>query len=335
MGEETDYVRGKNAVYGFALGEAAGYPYRGKNRDEMRAVPFKAITKEIRWYDATSFLLATFDGLKNGADYVGIMNRYKAYRDEGTYAQKDSGRYLSETVSASLEKYDHGVDPVLCGGTDPKTWKNGSLLRMLPAALYIYFNKDVDYIDSDGCYQFIENLSSLTHRAVICHIACAIYVNIALFLLEEKQQEPRDIVKLAADKVLDHYRTVDTAKEYIGYYVTLSDPNFSDTPEDEISSGSSVVHTLHASLWCFLNSHSYTECVARAINLGGDTSATAACAGALAVLVGNHAGNDGKDADEESDTSPDTSSKSFFDEDLNWLPLLEEHDAIERYLQRD
>lgn len=41
-------------------------------------------------------------------------------------------------------------------------------------------------------------------------------------------------------------------------------------------------HTLEAALWCFLNTFSYADCVLAAVDLGGDTDATAAVAGAIA-----------------------------------------------------
>ena len=38
--------------------------------------------------------------------------------------------------------------------------------------------------------------------------------------------------------------------------------------EKEISSGGYVLHSPEASLWCFLNSESYSEAVLKAVNLG-------------------------------------------------------------------
>ncbi|MDY6901321.1 MAG: ADP-ribosylglycohydrolase family protein, partial [Cyanobacteriota bacterium] len=53
---------------------------------------------------------------------------------------------------------------------------------------------------------------------------------------------------------------------------------------DEIQSGGYVIHTLEASLWCLLNSSSYSEAVLKAVNLGGDTDTTAAVTGGLAGI---------------------------------------------------
>lgn len=55
-----------------------------------------------------------------------------------------------------------------------------------------------------------------------------------------------------------------------------------DVPEHEIRSGGFVRDTLKATTWCFVNTHSYEDCVFTAVNLGDDTDTTAAVAGALA-----------------------------------------------------
>ncbi|WP_435524551.1 ADP-ribosylglycohydrolase family protein [Chryseobacterium indoltheticum] len=54
--------------------------------------------------------------------------------------------------------------------------------------------------------------------------------------------------------------------------------------EDEISSGGYVLHSLEASLWCFLNSESYAEAVLKAVNLGEDTDTTGAITGGIAGI---------------------------------------------------
>lgn len=54
--------------------------------------------------------------------------------------------------------------------------------------------------------------------------------------------------------------------------------------EAEIASSGYVVHTLEASLWCFLTTDSYKEAVLKAVNLGSDTDTTGCVTGGLAGL---------------------------------------------------
>lgn len=76
-----------------------------------------------------------------------------------------------------------------------------------------------------------------------------------------------------------------TYTEEANYYNRLKSPYFKNTPEDDIQSSGYVVDTLEASIWCLLNTHSYRDCVLKAVNLGGDTDTTACVAGGLAGLV--------------------------------------------------
>lgn len=52
----------------------------------------------------------------------------------------------------------------------------------------------------------------------------------------------------------------------------------------EVRSTGFVLDTLKASIWCFVTTHSYRECVLKAVNLGGDTDTTACIAGGLAGM---------------------------------------------------
>ena len=53
---------------------------------------------------------------------------------------------------------------------------------------------------------------------------------------------------------------------------------------DNIKSSGYVVDTLEASLWCFLTTDNFKDCILKAVNLGDDADTVAAIAGALAGL---------------------------------------------------
>jgi ADP-ribosylglycohydrolase len=65
------------------------------------------------------------------------------------------------------------------------------------------------------------------------------------------------------------------------HFSRLFSGNIDNLPEDEIESGGYVIHTLEASTWCLLNSHSYKEAVLKAVNLGEDTDTTGVVTGGL------------------------------------------------------
>ena len=55
--------------------------------------------------------------------------------------------------------------------------------------------------------------------------------------------------------------------------------------EENIMSGSFVVDSFKASLWCLLKTDNYKDCVLKAVNLGYDTDTTAAITGGLAGIM--------------------------------------------------
>lgn len=61
--------------------------------------------------------------------------------------------------------------------------------------------------------------------------------------------------------------------------------NLKNLGRDSIKSGGYVIHTLEASLWCILNTATYSSAVLTAVNLGDDTDTTAAVTGALAGII--------------------------------------------------
>jgi len=61
--------------------------------------------------------------------------------------------------------------------------------------------------------------------------------------------------------------------------------NFGDIQENDIDSGGYVVSSLEASIWCIVNSNSFSEAVLKAVNLGNDTDTIGAITGGLAALI--------------------------------------------------
>mgnify|MGYP006129250525 CR=1 FL=1 len=57
--------------------------------------------------------------------------------------------------------------------------------------------------------------------------------------------------------------------------------DISKLPENKIQSSGYVIHSLEASIWCFLNYSNYKETVLAAVNLGYDSDTTGSITGAL------------------------------------------------------
>lgn len=59
---------------------------------------------------------------------------------------------------------------------------------------------------------------------------------------------------------------------------------FINLSRDEIKSSGYVIDTLEASVWCFLTTDNFKDCILKAVNLGDDADTVAAIAGAYAGL---------------------------------------------------
>ena len=84
---------------------------------------------------------------------------------------------------------------------------------------------------------------------------------------------PKSAVKCAMGKGSGYYRAQgEPWKQEISNYSRLDDvDHFGSLPKEEIRSTGYVVDTMEASIWCFLNTHNYRNCVLLAVSLGQDT----------------------------------------------------------------
>lgn len=166
--------------------------------------------------------------------------------------------------------------PLECGATDENSNGNGSLMRILPAVLYLYKIYGENF--NAEAMKKIHEISCLTHAHKRSQIGCGIYSLIAAELLSEKNIS--ESIKIGLEKAKNFY----SAEVELKHYSRIFDKNFKNLPEDEIKSSGYVVHTLEAALWCLLNTDNYKNLALKAVNLGEDTDTVAAVAGGLAGI---------------------------------------------------
>jgi ADP-ribosyl-[dinitrogen reductase] hydrolase len=124
-------------------------------------------------------------------------------------------------------------------------------------------------------------VSAITHGHARSQMACGIYISIAVALLEGAD------LQTAYLQALEQSQIIYSAREYIlekPHFGRIFSGQLANLPVEEINSGGYVIDTLESSLWCLLNSSSYSEAVLKAVNLGGDTDTTAAVTGGLAGI---------------------------------------------------
>ena len=304
-----DHILG--GILGLAVADALGVPVEFQNRESLRKNPVTDMRgygtynqPPGTWSDDTSLTLCLLDSLANKKidredyehlaepDYTDVMQRFISWVDKGEYTAHGNVFDVGIATRKALQRFRNGTAPLECGGTSEQDNGNGSLMRMLPMALYFPV---IDSLYHGGgpssCreitvfFECIHNVSSLTHAHERSRIACGLYLTIARKLLYELDLE--SAIRSGLKEAKELYKSYWDKDEYtkdLKHCKRLFNKDFAKLPETEIKSSGYVVDTLEAALWCLLNTDNYKDCVLQAVNLGEDTDTVAAIAGGLAGM---------------------------------------------------
>ena len=289
--DRIDMIR--SGIYGVCVGDALGVPVEFRSRESLKREPISEMSDggtygqpEGTWSDdgSLTLCLAQSIGETGGVHTHDIMERFLDWYENGKYSPWGERFDCGITTAQALFRYKEGVEPVLCGGNKVSSNGNGSLMRILPAAYYLYSRFGADLTKSRKAMDIVHKASALTHRHAIALSACGIYANIAVRLMEGVDRETA--VRDGAGAARGWYRRHEKFAEALPIWERIRDTDsLAELPETEIKSGGYVADTLTAALWCFLTTGSYRDCVLTAVNLGEDTDTTAAVAGGLAGLA--------------------------------------------------
>ena len=269
----------KDGIIGFAIGDALGVPAEFKTREKLTICPITDMISSDHvpagtWSDDTSMTLATLHSIieKGEIDTNDMADKFLKWFRNAEYTATNETFDIGRTTLQALAKYELKLDYASnCGGSSEYDNGNGSLMRMLPIAYYIYYKNINDYKE---IYNIIKNVSSITHAHEISILGCYIYVNFALELLKNKNM-------INAYKSIKELNYNFFNKESINKYIRILNGNIKNLSENEIESTGYVVNTLEAVMWLFLNSNDYNNTILKAINLGEDTDTIAAITGGL------------------------------------------------------
>ena len=274
----------KDGIIGHAIGDAMGVPIEFCNREKLLKKPVtKMLGNGIHqvpkgyWSDDTSLEIALIDSIinKKDIDYEDIMNNFTDWLNKGKYTPGGSMFGIGATCLQAIKKYEIDKEkPLECGIDKIDANGNGSLMRILPLAYYLYYKKSTP----EEVYELTKNISSLTHRHEISILACYIYINFILFLLKGKDKySAYNMIKM-----LDYSMF---KKSNVKVFSRILNENIQKLKMSEIKSTGYVVDTLEASLWVTLNAKNYKEGIIGAINLGGDTDTIGAITGSMVGII--------------------------------------------------
>lgn len=281
----------RGAVLGLAAGDALGVPVEFMQREEIARDPVTDMRgwgtymqPPGTWSDDTGMVLATMDSLGCGRfDPENMMQRFAEWSHGGKYWPYEQMFDMGNTTNEAIGRYKTGVPALACGLSGSTSNGNGALMRILPAALFLYPETGPNVCRNDKAMKMVRDMCRLTHAHPRSFVGCGMYVSIACQLMSG--QEIRAAVQTGIMEAAGYFIDKDYAAD-LNHYARLADPDgFRRLPEKEINSSGYVVDTLEAAVWCLMNTKTYKDCVLRAANLGKDTDTVAAVAGGLAGIV--------------------------------------------------
>lgn len=277
----------RGAVFGAAVGDAAGVPYEFKSIHEMKANPATDMAgggtyglPAGTWSDDTSMILGTLDKLDNGLDYSAVMDAFVRWHTKGDYTPYGECFDIGTTTYRALRNYETGAAPLESGLRDERSNGNGSLMRIIPAALY----GAAHGLSVQEAAMLSHDLSRLTHAHRRSQIGCGIFTFIAYALM---QNPGKSVIPSAVAAAKAYYESLsdERFRGELTHYERIFRADFAETAESDIRSSGYVVTTLECALWCLLNTDNYRDCILKAVNFGADTDTAACVAGALAGLL--------------------------------------------------
>ena len=270
----------KGGIIGLLVGDALGVPYEFHAREEIPAKD-EIEFEPPEWFrrahagvspgtysdDSAQALILLNSLLECGrfdaAHFAeGLVNWY----DKGFMAVGGVVFDVGIQTANSIRELKRGTEPLLAGGSDEYSNGNGSLMRVLPLALW-HQGTDLELV-ADAFDQ-----SAVTHGHVRSKLCCALYCLWARRILQDAANPWESAVR-TLDGIFP-----DGTIERTEFETRI----FPANAEFEVKGSGYVVDSLRAARW--LNEKdSFEEIVKSAVALGDDTDTTACIAGGIAGL---------------------------------------------------
>ncbi|MGN0907394.1 MAG: ADP-ribosylglycohydrolase family protein [Bullifex sp.] len=175
-------TRLRDAIYGFAVGDAMGLPYEYKERGSFTCT---GMTGGGTWNqekgtfsDDTSVLLATCASIKKYGriNCLDMMRRLAFWLYRGDYTPDGKVINVGASTLQAINSFD-GINPI-CGRASEWNNGNGALMRMLPLAF-------IDGITDDE----IRRVVTMTHAHGLAVKYCTAYVKSAIAIKNGTEPE--------------------------------------------------------------------------------------------------------------------------------------------------
>jgi ADP-ribosylglycohydrolase len=268
------------------VGDALGVPVESTPRSELSLCSVKNMLGYGRfdhpqgtWSDDTSMILCTIESFIRGSYDLEDLGKtfcewiFDSYWTPNGYVF-DSGL----TTFLALDRIRNGgISAGESGGRAEEDNGNGSLMRILPAALYFHCEETVPFLEH------IHEVSAITHAHPRSLIGCGIYSLFVRELLHDNNK--LEALRQTATLALEYYKKKPRFNDELSNYMRLLSLDIPSLAESDINSSGYIIDTLEASIWCFFKHNTSYDVILSAVNLGLDTDTTGAVAGGLAGLI--------------------------------------------------
>lgn len=245
-----------DALIGLCVGDALGVPVEFQDRNSLKADPVVNMRSygshnqpAGTWSDDSSLAFCLAESLCKGYDLNDIARNFVKWYHDGHWTPHGKVFDIGIATSRSLHQLANGVSPLVSGGVREQDNGNGSLMRTLPLVFLI---RDEPVSER---FRIVSEVSAITHAHIRSIIACFIYCEYALQLLEgqEKYQAFRRMQQ-TVNQFFEEYE-VCPQEELYRFHRLLENPigNYPIQPlyeysEEEIRGSGYVLHTLEASI---------------------------------------------------------------------------------------
>lgn len=280
-----------SGIVGAAIGDAIGVPVEFQYRKQLSENPVTGMRAHGThnqpagtWSDDTSMILATASALSGMEfDPERIATAFLNWRDHGAFSPDGMVFDIGLTTNTALNRFKEGTNAILCGGNHIEDNGNGSLMRILPVAFFLYNTESFE-----DRKQAVYDASAITHRHPISKIACHFYVEFLIQLVRRRKKDMRATaaIKRAYSRTTEIFRSYyEHDREVSQIFSKIFMDELPDCSIHHIKSGGYVVDSMEAALWCLLHTDSYETAVLTAVNLGHDTDTIGCITGGAAGII--------------------------------------------------
>ena len=268
-------------LIGLLVGDALGVPYEFHPPESIPPADLIEYAPPVgfqrahvgvppgTWSDDGAQALVLLDSLLacDGLDLAHFAGGLRRWLLEGFYAVNRSVFDIGAQTSTALNRLGSGVPPELSGPSGERDNGNGSLMRVLPLALW--------HRGDDRELMVLAARQSLpTHGHPRSQVACALYCLWARAALEEHPDPwSSGVSRFRNYGGLDLFPDAEVQR--------VLDPSNAAS----VRGTGYVLDTLWSAKEAVEETSDFEGCVRRAISLGNDTDTTAAVAGGIAGLV--------------------------------------------------